>query len=113
MATAAARGPGGMTGVALHLLVAVGAVRGWDVLPPVLAARIRAHELRPGRLVVVVGMPFRDRVLHQAHFPLELGVQKAPLDQLALHPLEARLAVGIPQQAQIVAPGGRRGTGGA
>ena len=76
MAAATARGPGGVAGVALHFFVAVGALFRGHVLTPVLASRIGAHKLGSSRLFVVPRVALRDRVLYEAHFPLEPRIRR-------------------------------------
>ena len=111
--TSATRNPRCVAGVALNFLVLVRQIRCGDIETPVLGARVVAHELRARRFLVVLIVIGIDAVLDEAEFPFDFGIEGRTLDQLAITPLEALLAVTVAVQAHVGATRRRRGAGGA
>jgi hypothetical protein len=93
MAAAATRCPRRVTGVALHLAVAVGKVAGHRLHTPGQLARIAAHQLGACRPLVVLRPSRRDRVLHQTDLPLEFRIQHRALIQRTIDPLKEKAAI--------------------
>ena len=112
MTAAAARRPGAMAGEAGHVLVLVGAVRGFHTRAPG-HGRPLGDRLGTGSLRVVIGMHRIERVLDERESPFLGRVERRALIQAPLAPLEARPAVLVADEAQIVPALGRRGTAGA
>ncbi len=87
----------------------LGSDAGTEGVFPVIGP-VNAHQLGTRGLAVEFARSGIDRVLDQADFPFEAGIDDRALDQpLAarslLDPFEAAFAVGIAQQGEVVAPG--------
>ena len=112
MAARAARRPGRVAGVALHVLIRVRHVLGLDVLAPFERRGIAAHQLGARRLLVVLGAERIDRVLHDAHLPFEVRIHHRALVERVADPFETPPAVRRAQRRHVRAAAERRGAGG-
>ena len=101
MAAAATRGPRGVAGIALHLVIVVRQHLPGDVRAPSLGLRIARHRVGARRLVVVVLVAGCRRILDLRHLPLEARRDRRALHQRVAAPLEAPRAIGVADQRKI------------